>query len=106
MTNQFVPFPVVKEHLRFREVPRERMDEVGKAIDLLLGTYVLGGKSVGDHFSVSATDGMIRIQPKLEAGIDELVLKEGVVSGVVQRIGRDYCQILLQGHTFQIAYHS
>lgn len=106
MTNQFVSFPVVKEHIQLKEVPRDKAVEVGSAIDLLLGTYVLGGRSSADYFGVSVADGMIRIQPKLEAGIDELVLRERVVSGVVQRMGPDYCQIWLQGHTFQIAYHS
>lgn len=100
-----VPFPVAKEHLLPMEVPRKRENEVRQALDLLLGTYVLSGKSTADYFGVSVADGMIRIQPKLQGGIDELVLKEGVVPGVVQRMGPIYCQIQLGEHTFQIAYH-
>ncbi len=106
MTVPFVPFPVVKERFQLKEVPREKKGEVGSAINLLLGTYVLGGRSAADYFGVSVADGMIRIQPKLQAGIDELVLKEGVVPGVAKRMGPDYCQIRLGEYTFQIAYHS
>lgn len=106
MADPFVPFPVVKEHIQLKEVPRDKAVEVGNAIDLLLGTYVLGGRSSADYFGVSFADGIIRIQPRLEAGIDELVLREGIIPGVAKRMGPIYCQIRLGDHTFQVAYHS
>ncbi|MAF99541.1 MAG: hypothetical protein CMH61_02915 [Nanoarchaeota archaeon] len=101
-----VPFPVDKSQFNYDSIRKERIIPAKMAIDQLLGTYAIGGRSSSDHFAVESTSDGLHIQPRLEAGIEHIALREGRLSGVVTAMGREYCEIKLANVTYKISYDS